>query len=61
MKTVLAFIILCCYSQEEGGMYSYEARSLSDSTNLGTLHSSEKYSEGDTVFFDGRVGKHKPK
>ena len=55
MKTIIAFVILCCYSQDKDGTYKYDAVSISDSTNVGSLYSTRKYSPGDTVFLSGEV------
>jgi hypothetical protein len=45
----IAYIILCCFSTEEGGMYRYEASRVDDSKRTGNLYSISKYQEGDTV------------
>lgn len=45
---MIAFIILCCYS-EEGGIYKYEASEANNPAKIGTLHSTNSYQEGDTV------------
>ena len=55
MKTIIAFVILCCYSQDKDGTYKYDAVSVADSTNVGSLYSTRKYSPGDTVFLSGEV------
>ena len=47
MKTILIFVILCCNSQTENG-YKYEAKNI-NTEQTGTLFSSVKYNEGDTV------------
>ena len=60
MKTVIAFIILCCYSQDKDGTYKYEAVSLTDTTNVGSLYTKVKHSPGDTVFLSGEVKRSKP-
>ncbi len=60
MKTVIAFIILCCYSQDNDGTYKYEAVSISDSTNVGSLYTKAKHFPGDTVFLSGEVKRSKP-
>jgi hypothetical protein len=52
MKTMLVFVILCCYSKDKNGMYKYEAVNLHTSS-AGILYSSAKHSEGDTVFLTG--------
>ena len=49
MKTGLILLILCCYSKEDGGGYKYETKNLKDTTQTGTLWSTFKYVEGDTV------------
>ena len=55
MKTIIAFVILCCYSQDKDGTYKYDAVSVADPTNVGSLYSTRKYSPGDTVFLSGEV------
>jgi hypothetical protein len=57
----IAYIILCCFSTEEGGMYRYEASRVDDSKRTGNLYSISKYQEGDTVTRDGGVRPFKSK
>ena len=59
MKTIIAFVILCCYSRDKDGTYKYDAVSVADSTNVGSLYSTSKYSPGDTVFLTGEIRKPK--
>jgi len=44
------FIVLCCYTTENG-YYKYDVIDVKDSTTNGTLISFNKYNKGDTIKF----------
>jgi hypothetical protein len=44
------FIVLCCYTTENG-YYKYDVVDVKDSTANGTLISFNKYNKGDTIKF----------
>ncbi len=53
MKTIIGiklFVILCCQSAKDG-QYTYEVKSLNDTTQTGVVFSTTHYSEGDTIKF----------
>ena len=52
MKTIVAirlFLVLCCQTDVDGNMYSYEVKELTNKDNPGILYSKAKYNVGDTI------------
>lgn len=52
MKSVVLikmFLVLCCQLNTDKNGHVYEVKNLNDSTELGTVFSTIKYNQGDTI------------
>jgi hypothetical protein len=52
MKTILItkfFIVMSCYNQPKDLSYKYVVKQVNDTSYTGVIHTTTKYSEGDTV------------
>lgn len=52
MKTILItklFIVMSCYIQPKDESYKYVVKQVNDTSYTGVIHTTTKYSEGDTI------------
>ena len=50
------FLVLCCQTVDNGN-FKYEVKSLTDSTEVGSIYSNTRYFEGDTIKFQLTLNK----
>lgn len=44
------FLVMCCQLNTVNDGHVYEVRNLNDTTEIGTVFSTTKYEQGDTIF-----------